>query len=48
MAAVREYMDEKKWKDADVQIPMVADVIARIAAGIDKVAGDLEAAVPSK
>jgi N-acetylated-alpha-linked acidic dipeptidase len=48
VAAVREYMDEKKWKDADAQIPMVADVIARIAAGIDKVAGDMEAAVPSK
>ncbi|HEX3819387.1 MAG TPA: transferrin receptor-like dimerization domain-containing protein [Candidatus Sulfotelmatobacter sp.] len=48
VAAVREYMDEKKWKEADAQIPMVADVIARIAAGIDKAAGDLEATVPSK
>ena len=24
VAAVREYMDEKKWKEADAQIPMVA------------------------
>jgi N-acetylated-alpha-linked acidic dipeptidase len=48
VAAVREYMDEKKWKDADGQIPMVAEVIEKIAAGVDKAATDLEAAVPSK
>ena len=48
VAAVREYMDEKKWKEADAQIPTVADVIAQIAAGIDKAAADLEAAVASK
>jgi hypothetical protein len=41
-------MDEKKWKDADGQIPMVAEVIEKIAAGVDKAATDLEAAVPSK
>jgi N-acetylated-alpha-linked acidic dipeptidase len=45
IAAVREYMDEKKWKEADAQIPMVADVLANVATGIDKAAGDLETAV---
>jgi len=45
IAAVREYMDEKKWKEADEQIPMVADVIDHVAAGIDKAAADLESAL---
>jgi N-acetylated-alpha-linked acidic dipeptidase len=45
IAAVREYMDEKKWQQADAQIPMVANVLANVAAGIDKAANDLEAAV---
>jgi len=45
VAAVREYMDQKKWKEADGQIPMVADVIEKISAGIDKAAGDLEGAL---
>jgi hypothetical protein len=27
IAAVREYMDAKKWKEADIQIPQVAQVI---------------------
>jgi len=45
IAAVREYMDEKKWKEADVQIPGVAQVIENAAAGIDKAANDLEGAV---
>ena len=45
VAAVREFMDEKKWKEADEQIPMVADVIDRVSAGIDKAAADLENAV---
>jgi len=45
VAAVREFMDEKKWKEADEQIPMVAGVIDHVSAGIDKAAGDLEAAV---
>ena len=44
VAAVREYMDEKKWKEADAQIPMVADVIDHVAAGIDKAAADIESA----
>ncbi len=45
IAAVREYMDEKKWKEADAQIPGVAHVIESVAAGINKAADDLESAV---
>jgi N-acetylated-alpha-linked acidic dipeptidase len=45
IAAVREYMDEKKWKEADAQIPGVAHVIENAAAGINKAADDLESAV---
>jgi hypothetical protein len=37
-------MDEKKWKEADSQIPMVAQVIENISTGINKAADDLEAA----
>ena len=48
IAAVREYMDEKKWQQADAQIPMVAQVIENIAGGIDKAAGDLEAGLESR
>ncbi|MFZ0807369.1 MAG: transferrin receptor-like dimerization domain-containing protein [Candidatus Sulfotelmatobacter sp.] len=44
VAAVREYMDQKKWKEADAQIPMVAQVIENISAGINKAADDLGAA----
>ena len=44
IAAVREYMDQKKWKEAEAQIPMVAQVIENIAAGINKAADDLEGA----
>jgi N-acetylated-alpha-linked acidic dipeptidase len=44
IAAVREYMDEKKWKEADAQIPGVAHVIENVAAGINKAADDLESA----
>jgi N-acetylated-alpha-linked acidic dipeptidase len=42
IAAVREYMDEKKWKEADGQIPQVAQVIQNAAAGIGKAADELE------
>jgi N-acetylated-alpha-linked acidic dipeptidase len=42
IAAVREYMDEKKWAEADAQIPGVAEVITRVAAGINKAADDLQ------
>src|SRR3954466_8340891 len=45
IAAVREYMDEKKWKEADAQIPGVAQVIYKVAVGINKAADDLEGAV---
>jgi N-acetylated-alpha-linked acidic dipeptidase len=48
IAAVREYMDEKKWQEADAQIPMVAQVIENIAGGIGKAAEDLQAAVQMK
>jgi N-acetylated-alpha-linked acidic dipeptidase len=45
IAAVREYMDEKKWKEADAQIPGVAHVIENVSAGINKAAADLESAL---
>jgi N-acetylated-alpha-linked acidic dipeptidase len=45
IAAVREYMDEKKWKEAEGQVPQVATVIQAAAAGIAKAADDLEAAL---
>jgi N-acetylated-alpha-linked acidic dipeptidase len=48
VAAVREYMDEKKWKEADAQIPMVSQIIDNVSAGINKAAGDLEAAASQK
>ena len=48
VAAIREYMDEKKWAEADAQIPMVAHVIENIAGGINKAAKDLEAATSAK
>ena len=45
IAAVREYMDEKKWTEADRQVPQVAEIITRVAAGINQAADDLEKAV---
>src|SRR5271163_3346303 len=48
VAAVHEYMDEKKWKEAEAQIPPVAQVIENVAAGINKAAADFETALPSK
>ena len=41
-------MDEKKWRQADSQIPMVAQVIETISGGINKAAADLESAVTPK
>jgi hypothetical protein len=38
-------MDQKKWKEADAQIPPVAQIIETVAAGINKAAEDLETAV---
>ncbi len=45
IAAVREYMDAKKWREAEGQIPQVAHVIESVAAGIDKAAQDFEHAL---
>jgi N-acetylated-alpha-linked acidic dipeptidase len=45
IAAVREYMDEKKWREAEAQVPQVAQVIENVATGISKAADDLEKAV---
>jgi N-acetylated-alpha-linked acidic dipeptidase len=45
IAAVREYMDAKKWTEADAQVPQVSQVIEKVAAGISKAADDLEKAI---
>ena len=45
IAAVREYMDEKKWTEAEGQVPQVSQVIENVAAGIDKATNDLEGAM---
>jgi N-acetylated-alpha-linked acidic dipeptidase len=45
IAAVREYMEEKKWTEADAQIPGVADVLRRVAEGVNLAADDMEKAV---
>jgi len=42
IAAVREYMDQEKWAEADAQIPMVGQVLENVAMAIDKAAADLE------
>jgi N-acetylated-alpha-linked acidic dipeptidase len=42
MAAVREYMDQEKWKEADAQVPTVGEVLENAAAAIDKAADELE------
>ncbi len=47
IAAVREYMDQEKWKEADAQVPMVGQVMQNVAAAIGKVADDLETALAS-
>jgi N-acetylated-alpha-linked acidic dipeptidase len=47
IAAVREYMDEKKWSEAEAQVPAVAKVLEDAAAAINKAAADLEAQTPS-
>jgi N-acetylated-alpha-linked acidic dipeptidase len=43
IAAVREYMDQKKWKEADAEVPGVAKVIDDAAVAIGKAADDLAA-----
>lgn len=45
IAAVREYMDQKKWHEAEGEIPQVSRVIETVASGIDKAAVDLQSAV---
>jgi len=42
IAAVREYMDEKRWRDAEAQVPQVARAIEGAAAAVDKAAADFE------
>jgi len=46
IAAVHEYMDEKKWKEAEGQVPGVAQVIENVASGINQCADDLETLLP--
>jgi N-acetylated-alpha-linked acidic dipeptidase len=48
IAAVREYMDEKKWREAEGQVPEVAQVLENVAAGIDKAAADFETEITNK
>jgi N-acetylated-alpha-linked acidic dipeptidase len=45
IAAVREYMDAKKWTEADAQIPGVSEILMRVAQGVNQAAEDLEKAV---
>jgi len=45
IAAVREYMDEKRWTEAEGQVPQVSQVIETVAGGIDKAAEDFENAL---
>ena len=44
IAAVREYMDQEKWKEAEAQAPMVGQVLQNVAVAIGKAADDLEKA----
>jgi N-acetylated-alpha-linked acidic dipeptidase len=49
IAAVREYMDQEKWKEAEAQVPMVGQVLENVAAtAIGKAADDLEKRQGSK
>jgi N-acetylated-alpha-linked acidic dipeptidase len=45
IAAVREYMDQEKWKEADGQVPIVGRVLENVAATLGKAADDLEKVV---
>jgi N-acetylated-alpha-linked acidic dipeptidase len=47
LAAVREYMDAKKWAEADAEVPGLGKVLDNAAAAIGKAADDLEAAAPA-
>jgi N-acetylated-alpha-linked acidic dipeptidase len=48
IAAVREYMDESKWSEADAQVPMVGGVMQHIAEAIQKCAADMEQVVQQR
>ena len=48
IAAVREYMDEKKWTEAEAQVPVVAKVLNDVAAAIDKATDELQSANASQ
>ena len=45
IAAVREYMDQEKWKEAEGQVPIVGQVLENVAAAINHAAEKLDAAV---
>jgi N-acetylated-alpha-linked acidic dipeptidase len=47
LAAVREYMDAKKWVEAEAQVPGVAKALEDVAAAIGKAADELETATRS-
>lgn len=47
LAAVREYMDAKKWTEADAQVPNVAKVIEDAGVALGKVTDQLESATDS-
>jgi hypothetical protein len=38
-------MDQKKWREAEGQVPQVSQVIEAAAAGIDQAAADFERAM---
>lgn len=42
LAAVREYMDAKKWTEAEAEVPGVGNVLQNAADAIDKAAEELE------
>lgn len=44
LASVREYMDEKKWSEAEAQVAPLAKVLQDVAAAIDRTADELEKA----
>lgn len=48
VAAVREYMDEGKWEEANAQVPMVAGVMQRIAEAIQRCAAEMEQLVQQR
>ena len=42
LAAVREYMDEKKWVEADAQVPALGKVLQDVSVAIDSATEQLE------